>query len=141
MADVPEQGFQKCWRQKLSSQKSQYHDITNWYPEVHKVLSDIEIFARYTPAKVGGSSEWTIIVNSAEENRANFCKIIVGKPLFSALYGMNTVTLNELKAVLEVSAQAGQSGGVNKSSVESTAQNDDSREVKTRKGRYSDDTS
>jgi hypothetical protein len=34
---------------------------------------------------------------------------------------MYTVTLNELKAVLRVSAQAGQSGAVNKASVESMA--------------------
>jgi hypothetical protein len=54
---------------------------------------------------------------------------------------MYTVTLNELKAAVKVSAQAGQSGGVNKTSVESTAQKDDFREVKTRKRRYSDDTS
>jgi hypothetical protein len=80
-------------------------------------------------------------VNSEEENSANLCKILDGKPLFSALYGMYTVTLNELKAVLKVSAQAGQSRGVNKTSVESTAQNEDFRELKTRKRRYYDDTS
>jgi hypothetical protein len=52
---------------------------------------------------VGESPEWTSIVNSAEENRENFCKGLDGKPLFSALGGMYTVTLNEFKAV---SAQA-----------------------------------
>jgi hypothetical protein len=74
---------------------------------VYKVLSDIEILAKCTPAKVGESSEWTSILSSAEENRANVCKILEGKPLFSALYGIYTVTLNELKAVLKVNAQAG----------------------------------
>jgi hypothetical protein len=82
------------------------------------VLGDIRNFARYTPAKVGESSEWTTIANSVEENRSNFCKILDVKPLFGALYGMYTVTLNELKAVMKVSAQAGQNGGVNKTSVE-----------------------
>jgi hypothetical protein len=78
MADVTEPGFRKYWRQKLSSLKSQYHDITNKYPEaasvvqVYQVLSDIEILAKCTPAKVGESSKWTTIVSSAEENRANF---------------------------------------------------------------------
>jgi hypothetical protein len=38
---------------------------------------------------------------------------------------MYAVTLSEQKAVLKVSAQAGQSGAVNKTSVESTAQDDD----------------
>jgi hypothetical protein len=61
-----------------------------------------------TPAKVGETSEWTSILNSAEENRENFRKGIDGKLLFSALHGMN-----ELKAVLKVSARAGQSGEQN----------------------------
>jgi hypothetical protein len=40
------------------------------------------------------------------------------------------VTLNELKVVLKMNAQAGQGGAVSKTSVESTAQDDDFREVK-----------
>jgi hypothetical protein len=67
-------------------------------------------------AEVGESSEWTSIVNSAEENRANFCKSLDGKLLFSALYGMYTVTLIELKAV---SAQAKHGDAVNEASSES----------------------
>jgi hypothetical protein len=63
---------------------------------------------------MGESSEWTSVVNSAEWNRANFCKALDGKPLFSALCDVYTVTLNELKAVPKVSAQAGQSGALNK---------------------------
>jgi hypothetical protein len=59
------------------------------------------------------------------------CKAINGKPLFSALYGMYTVILNELKTVLKVRVQAGQSGILNKASLDSTAQGDDFREVKT----------
>jgi hypothetical protein len=78
------------------------------------VLSDIEILAKCTPAKARESSEWTSIVRSAEENRANFCKILKGKPLYSALYGIYTLTLNELKAVLQVNAQAGQCRAVTK---------------------------
>jgi hypothetical protein len=80
-------------------------------------------------------------MNRAEENRGNVCKSLNVKPLYSALYGMYTVTQNELKAIMKVSAQAIQSGGVNKTSVQSTAQNGDFREVKTRKRSYSDDTS
>jgi hypothetical protein len=63
-----------------------------------------ENLARYTPTKVGESSEWTTSVKSAEENRANVCKIPDMKSLFSTLYNMYTVTLNELKAILKVSA-------------------------------------
>jgi hypothetical protein len=43
---------------------------------------------------------------------------------------MCTITLNELKAVLKFSEQAGQSVAVNKTSLESTAQDNDFQEVK-----------
>jgi hypothetical protein len=73
-------GFWKYWRQALSSLKSESHVIKNKFPEaasivqqVHKVISDIEILAKCTPARVGESSQWTTIVNNAE-NRAKFCK-------------------------------------------------------------------
>jgi hypothetical protein len=53
---------------------------------------------------------------------------------------MYAVTLNELKAIPKVSAQAGESGAVNKTSVESTAQ-EDFQEIKRRKGYISNNTS
>jgi hypothetical protein len=97
----------------------------NKYPEasslvqlIYKVLSDIEILPTFTPAKVGESSEQTSIVNSMEESRANFCKALDGKSLFSAVYSMYTVILNKLKVILKVTAQAGQSNAVNQTSVE-----------------------
>jgi hypothetical protein len=54
---------------------------------------------------------------------------------------MYAVTLNELKAVLKLSAQEGQCGAVNKTSAESTAQDYDFQEVKRRKRHISNDTS
>jgi hypothetical protein len=77
-------------------------------------------------------------MNSTEENRAYYCKALDGKPLFSILYSMYVVTLNELKAILKVSAQAEKSGAVNKTSVESMTQ-DDFQEVKRRKRHMSND--
>jgi hypothetical protein len=65
------------------------------------------------------SSEWTSIVNIVKEYRVNFCNGLDGKTLFSALYSMYTVTLK--------------SGTVNKTSVESMAQNSDFQEIKGRK--------
>jgi hypothetical protein len=133
MADVPVSGFRKYWTLTLALLNSQCHAIMNNYTEagtvvqVHKVLNDTEILAGCTPAEVGESSEWTSIVNSVEENRANFCKSLDGKLLFSALYGMYTVTLIELKAV---SAQEKHSDSLNNTSSESTAQDDDFLEVK-----------
>jgi hypothetical protein len=73
-----------------------------------------------------------MIANDAE-NRANFNEVLDGMPLFSALYGVYRATLNKLKAVLKMSAQAGQDNTVNKTSVESVAQDDDFQELKRRK--------
>jgi hypothetical protein len=104
------------------------------------VLGDIKNLPGCTQTKVEESSEWTSIVNSAEENRTNFCKGLDGKPLFGALYSMCTVTLNEFKAILKVSAQAGQTGVVNRTSVESTAKDGDFLEVNRCKRHISNDT-
>jgi hypothetical protein len=136
MADVTGMGFRKYWRQKLSLLKSQYHDIMNKYPEVasivqqvYKVLSDIELLAKCTLAEVGESSEWMTIVT-----------ILEGKPLFIALYVIYTVTFDELKAVLKVNAQAGLSGTVTETSLESAAHDDDFQEVNRRKRHICIDT-
>jgi hypothetical protein len=53
-----------------------------------------------------------------EENKANYCKILVQKTLFSAWYDTCTVTLNELKAVLNASSQAGQTNNRENSFIE-----------------------
>jgi hypothetical protein len=57
----------------------------------------MEDIASITPASVGERREWAAIVSSAEENHESYCQALRGKPLFSALYGTYTVTLNELK--------------------------------------------
>jgi hypothetical protein len=82
---------------------NKYPEAASIIQQLYKLLRDIENLARYILAKVGESSEWMTIVNSAEENRANFCKILDEKPLSSALYGMYIVALNELKSVLKMS--------------------------------------
>jgi hypothetical protein len=76
----------------------------------------MENHAGCTPAIVGKAL-------SVEENRANCCKDVDGKPQFSALYGMYTITMTELKAILKMCAQAGQSGVVNRTSVEIKGRN------------------
>jgi hypothetical protein len=123
------------------------HAITNKYSEavsvvqqICTVLCDIKNLAGCALAKAGESSECTSVVNSMEENRANFCKVPDGKPLFSAFYGMYAVMPNELKAILKVSAQEGRSGAVNKTSVKSMAQDDDLHEVMRRKRYISNNT-
>jgi hypothetical protein len=118
---------------------SKYPEAASVLQQLYKVLSDIENLAGCTLAKVGGSYDCTSAVNSTQENRENFCKGIDGKPHFSALYDMYTVTLNELKAALKVSGQAGQSSAVNETSVETMAQGN-FQEIKRCKRHISNNT-
>jgi hypothetical protein len=64
--------------------------------------------------------------------QGNFGKGLDGKPLLRALNYLYKLTLNEVKAV---SAQAEQSGAVNQTLSESTAQDDDFREVRNARGK------
>jgi hypothetical protein len=57
--------------------------------------------ASCTPTKVSKSDAWTRIVNSAQDDRAKLCEILRGKILVGSLYGVCSLTLNELKAVLQ----------------------------------------
>jgi hypothetical protein len=62
-----------------------------------------------------------------EENRANFCKALSVKTLYSALYGSYTVTFNDLKDLLKASTTA-------KSGTTGPSHQDDSfQEVRRRK--------
>jgi hypothetical protein len=63
--------------------------------------------------------------------QSKFCK---------ALDGTYTVTLHKLKAALKLSVQVGQRDIVNKTSVESTAQDDDFQEVKRSNRHISNNT-
>jgi hypothetical protein len=63
--------------------------------------------ARSTPASVGESEQWSSIINTEEENRENFCKVLTGKNLYSALHCTYTVALNDVKAVLKANTLAG----------------------------------
>jgi hypothetical protein len=122
-------------------------DIMNKYPgaasvpqQLYKVLNDIENLAGYTSAKVARSYECTSTINSTQENRENFYKGIDGKPLFSVLYDMYTATLNEMKAALKVSGEAGQSSAVNKTSVKTTMAQGNFQKVKGCKSHVSNNT-
>jgi hypothetical protein len=92
--------------------------------------------ARYIPALVGESEQWSSIITMAEENRQNFCKVLNGKNLFSALYGMYTVALHELKAVLKASTPAGQS----KTPKSTATQEDGFKEVRRHKWHSTNET-
>jgi hypothetical protein len=71
--------------------------------QLFKVLGDIEDVAGHTPASMGDSEQWPAIINSAEENRQNFCKALTGKTLVSTLYGTYTVALCSRRVPQEAS--------------------------------------
>jgi hypothetical protein len=49
----------------------------------------------------GKSQAWNFIISAVDENRANFCKALSGKTLYSALYDTYAVTLTEKKGPAE----------------------------------------
>jgi hypothetical protein len=129
MAGAPVPTYQQFWADKRASLKTASKGIIAEHPDaaasllqVFKVLCDIEGVAGFTPTSFGDSAEWAAIVSSVEDNRESYCQVQRGKPLFSALYGTYTVTINDLKSVLKASSQAGQ-----------TKQADGFKEVRSRK--------
>jgi hypothetical protein len=102
------------------------------------VLGDIKDVAGHIPASVGENEEWAAIVNAAEENRASYCKGLHGWPLSSALYGIFTVTLKELKAMHKARTLAGQTN-LPKATGQQTKKEDDFQEVRRRRRRATDE--
>jgi hypothetical protein len=103
MAGVPVPGFQAFWEEKRASLQEEYTSLIKRYPDsdaqhrqLFNVLCNIESLASCTPSAVHNSPEWQAVVSSAEENRANYCKALSGKTLFSAMYGTYTIALQEL---------------------------------------------
>jgi hypothetical protein len=114
-AAVPVLGFEKLWADKQTTQKSEYRALVAKYADadslmkhLFKVIYDTGNLAGYTSALVLDSREQTFIVKTAKENRESYCKALTRRTLFSALYCTYTVMLNQLKAVLKASTQAGQ---------------------------------
>jgi hypothetical protein len=91
------------------------------------------------PSLGRGSTEWVAIGNSSEENGANYNNALKGKTLFSALCGIYTATLHELKALLKASTLGGQSN-TPKATGQQTTQEDGFQEVRRRKRQANDET-
>jgi hypothetical protein len=105
-ATVP--GYHAFWTEKQTSLQAEFKQMAKQYPETEhyyrklfKIYCDIEDVASFTPATIGESAEWAAIVNTTEENRDSYCKVLTGKILFSALYGTYTVALNDLKSLVK----------------------------------------
>jgi hypothetical protein len=109
-------GYQAFWMDTWDKLTSEYQQLIGQFPvtdarlkQLFKVTCVIEKIARYTPASVGESEQWSSNVSTAVENRQDYCKVLTERTLFSVLYGMCTVALHELKAVLKASTPASQS--------------------------------
>jgi hypothetical protein len=116
MAAVPVPRYQAYWAYKRRTLKSEYQQLVAQFSDadvqlkqLFKLLCDIQDVAGYTPASVDDSKGWSSYVTAAEEDQVNFCKALTGKTLFSALCGMYTVALIDLKALLKTRSPASQS--------------------------------
>jgi hypothetical protein len=116
MADIPVPGYQAFWMDIYKKLKSEYQQLIGQFPDADaqlkqllKVIRDIEEMARYTPASVAESEQWSSIVSTTEEKGQKFCKVLNEKNLFSVLYGTYTIVVHWLKVVLKASTPAGQS--------------------------------
>jgi hypothetical protein len=72
--------------------------------KVHGVLKDIASLAGCTPTAVGESEKWKEIITKEAETRRNLYQVLQGKPLYSALHGVYSEVLADLKVVLQQSA-------------------------------------
>jgi hypothetical protein len=138
MADAPVPGYQAFWADRRASLKAEYKVLIKQYPIadpqyrlLYEAICYIESLAECTPAAVGESAEWTAIVNTAEENRASYCKALSGSVLFSALHGAYTVALKDLKSLLKSSNPAGNTATGTESAK--PTQEDCFKEVRRRK--------
>jgi hypothetical protein len=102
---------EQVWLQVAKILQTSYKIIVTKYPDAddvlqqeYKVLGDLVSLACCTAASVGESEKWVRTVDAAENDKASLVKILKGKSLYTAVYGTYTVTLKELKAILEGSA-------------------------------------
>jgi hypothetical protein len=75
MAAIPVPGYQELWTEKRQTLKSEYQRLVRQFRDtdaqlklLFKVPCDIENVARYTPASVGDSEQWSSIVSAEEGN-------------------------------------------------------------------------
>jgi hypothetical protein len=75
MAGAPVPGHQAFWAQRRASLQSEYQVLLKQYPDadtqyrlLYTTMCNIENLAGFTPAAVGESTQWSEIVNTAEEN-------------------------------------------------------------------------
>jgi hypothetical protein len=94
MAVVPLLGYLTFWMYKHITLKFKHQELVRKLPDAEAQLRQLfrvpcntENVAGYAPVSVVESDEWKAVVNTVQENRANNCKALSGKTLYSALYG------------------------------------------------------
>jgi hypothetical protein len=92
----------ECIIPEISCYHKKYQGEASVMQQTSRELGVIKKVAGSTWTKAGESSEQTSMVNSREENRSNICKVVDGKLLISALYGMHALTMTEHTTVLKV---------------------------------------
>jgi hypothetical protein len=101
MTDVTLLRYQKFWKEKRTTLKAEHQSLVAKYPnaeaqlkQLFRILCDIEVVACHTLASVGESLDWTSIINTAEDNRASYCKTLTGNPFL--LFYMAHILLHSL---------------------------------------------
>jgi galactose-1-phosphate uridylyltransferase len=82
MAAIPVAGYQALWTEKRQTIKSEYQRLVRQFRDtdaqlklLFKVLCDIKDVARYTPASVGESEQWSSIVSAEEGNSRELLQV------------------------------------------------------------------
>jgi hypothetical protein len=116
MSNVPTPEFQNFWSKQIESLRSEYGKVIRQHPDaegvmerINGVLIAIARLAGCTPASVGESPKWNLIVQNMADTTRSLSQALKGKQLYSALYAVYTDVLHNLIAVLEESADRAQS--------------------------------
>jgi hypothetical protein len=111
MAQLPLFPHEEHWHIELEFQRVESKALLKKHPEVreaikrvHVMLIDIASLVECTPKKIAESKEWATLFHRVEADRVSLCRMLEGKTLFSNLYGVYSITVSELKVVLQQSA-------------------------------------
>jgi hypothetical protein len=92
MANVSTPGFQNLWPKLIVTLRLEYENSIQQHPDtdvvmerVRGVLASIPRLAGCTPASVGESPKWTLIVQNMADIRRNIHQFLKEKQLHSAL--------------------------------------------------------
>jgi hypothetical protein len=114
MTNAPSPEFLNLWSNLIESLRLEYENSKQQHPDadalmerVCVVFTAIARLARCTPASVGESPKWTLIVQNVAETTRNLHQLLKGKQLYSALYGVYIEVLHDLTAVLRGRLQKG----------------------------------